>query len=129
MNQITETIPASRCPYCRYPIDAVPAAGRACEVCKTVHHTECWTENEGCAVALCAGGVTRSEPDGGREIPERRPVLVVDLDHEPTAGVPAEAGGRSSRKPLLVVGLLVLIAVIALVILLGVGVIGTIGIS
>jgi len=43
------------CPYCRFPLkEGAPVA--RCPVCGSVHHTECWDENGGCAVVACAGG-------------------------------------------------------------------------
>jgi Prokaryotic RING finger family 1 len=54
------------CPYCRFDLEQGVGI-IACPVCDAIHHDDCWRENGGCAVALCAGGPTRAdaaqEPD------------------------------------------------------------------
>ncbi len=43
------------CPFCRFPLK--PGMELTdCGVCSAAHHAECWDENRGCAIALCAGG-------------------------------------------------------------------------
>jgi Prokaryotic RING finger family 1 len=48
------------CPYCRFGLEEGVGI-IACPVCKAVHHDDCWEENGGCAVALCAGGPSYEE--------------------------------------------------------------------
>jgi Prokaryotic RING finger family 1 len=54
------------CPYCRFAFDE-GASVIGCPVCHAVHHTDCWQENNGCAVALCAGGPSMA--DSAEEAP------------------------------------------------------------
>jgi hypothetical protein len=50
------------CPYCRFALDeGISVVG--CPVCDAVHHTDCWEENSGCAVALCAGGPSMADEE------------------------------------------------------------------
>lgn len=43
------------CPYCRFPLkEGVPVV--TCGSCSSVHHSECWEENGGCAVTGCVAG-------------------------------------------------------------------------
>lgn len=42
-----------QCPYCQTPMAAGESA-TTCGDCTTVHHEECWAENQGCAVPGCA---------------------------------------------------------------------------
>lgn len=41
------------CPYCRFPIKGGGLAA-VCTGCSAIHHAECWTDNQGCAVVGCA---------------------------------------------------------------------------
>jgi hypothetical protein len=48
-----------RCPYCHD--DVGPLTQRlACDACSAWHHTECWTEGDGCSV--CGGGASGLAP-------------------------------------------------------------------
>jgi Prokaryotic RING finger family 1 len=49
------------CPYCRFDLEQGVGV-IACPVCDAIHHEDCWGENGGCAVALCAGGPSRVDP-------------------------------------------------------------------
>jgi hypothetical protein len=51
----TEDLAGRNCPYCRFPLKAGGAVHH-CPSCHAVHHTECWQENGGCAIASCASG-------------------------------------------------------------------------
>ncbi len=52
------------CPYCRFPLkEGVPIV--ECDVCGSLHHLDCWSDNGGCAVVACAGG-----PSAGGARPE-----------------------------------------------------------
>jgi hypothetical protein len=59
------------CPYCRFALEQGDEVV-ACHVCEAVHHGDCWEENGGCAVALCAGGPSRG--DAQEQGPEQVPV-------------------------------------------------------
>lgn len=75
------------CPYCRFGLElGVPVV--ACPVCKAVHHDDCWDENGGCAVALCAGGPSLEQVDqeGGAEAVD--PAPAPDPDPEPPPPLP-----------------------------------------
>src|SRR3954447_7120056 len=52
---VTSEMVGRTCPYCRFGLEEGVGV-IACPVCKAVHHDDCWEENGGCAVALCAGG-------------------------------------------------------------------------
>lgn len=41
------------CPYCRFPLKAGGEL-TICGACKAAHHTECWSDNGGCAVMGCS---------------------------------------------------------------------------
>ena len=41
------------CPYCRFSFKGGVSVTE-CPSCRAVHHSECWDENEGCAVLGCA---------------------------------------------------------------------------
>lgn len=55
------------CPYCRVALED-GANVVFCTSCGAVHHDDCWEENGGCAVALCAGGPSlRDDDEDGAE--------------------------------------------------------------
>jgi hypothetical protein len=43
------------CPYCRFPIKEGTDV-TVCPTCSSPHHTECWNDNQGCAIIACASG-------------------------------------------------------------------------
>lgn len=45
------------CPFCRFPLKQ-GASLVSCPACRAVHHSECWTDNGGCAVMGCAAAAT-----------------------------------------------------------------------
>jgi uncharacterized membrane protein YhaH (DUF805 family) len=51
----TEEDAGRSCPYCRFPIKANGAVSN-CDSCGSIHHSDCWNENAGCAVTGCASG-------------------------------------------------------------------------
>jgi len=57
---VTSEMVGRACPYCRFGLEQGVSV-IACPVCKAVHHDDCWEENGGCAVALCAGGPSLAE--------------------------------------------------------------------
>jgi hypothetical protein len=57
---VTSEMVGRTCPYCRFGLEEGVSV-IACPVCKAVHHDDCWEENGGCAVALCAGGPSHGE--------------------------------------------------------------------
>lgn len=52
------------CPYCRFPLKP-GAAVLECSECHSLHHSECWGDNGGCAVLGCAAAPARGagKPD------------------------------------------------------------------
>jgi hypothetical protein len=103
-----------------------------CTACGAVHHDDCWDENDGCAVALCAGGPSLRADDEGDEaesptvlIPPPPPpsalplgpaALVTPPPNEapppppPTPGPGTPGPGRSRRNliPLIAIGIVLL---------------------
>lgn len=91
------------CPYCHFPLkEGAPVTG--CEFCHAVHHTDCWSDNGGCAVASCEGG-----PDGAAHPAMPTPVMPaaarpadkLQVDFGPAAPPtpqPASAGGVPERR-------------------------------
>jgi mono/diheme cytochrome c family protein len=66
------------CPYCRFALKE-GASVIDCGACSAVHHDECWTDNEGCAMIGCAGpqpppAPTPSAPTRTRRVPPPPPV-------------------------------------------------------
>lgn len=49
------------CPYCRFPLKE-GAGTTSCGHCAATHHSDCWTDNVGCAVVACQGGPTEAPP-------------------------------------------------------------------
>lgn len=92
--------PQTPCPYCTTPIGA--AAEHVCDDCGARHHADCWTDNGGCAVALCAAGPEGSDPALRPPVTARRR-LVVELEDErsaaPARDIATAAGGAASRAP------------------------------
>lgn len=43
------------CPYCRFPLKEGDAMTE-CGDCSSPHHSECWHDNQGCAIVACASG-------------------------------------------------------------------------
>jgi hypothetical protein len=99
------------CPYCRFGLEQGVTV-IACPVCKAVHHDDCWEENGGCAVALCAGGPSREdasqqevqpvqpEPEPAPTAPPLPPVATPDPSTAPTqkAGLPPPPGEPPPRR-------------------------------
>lgn len=83
------------CPYCRSPLGAGEAT-RECTACHAVHHADCWAENGGCAVALCAGGPSDDEEAS---------------DEEPASPAPAQPAASAAGAGLLpvIVGVIVVL--------------------
>ncbi len=80
------------CPYCRFPLKVGTSVER-CDVCQTMHHTECWADGAGCAVLGCtnAGSVT-ALPAAAATAPIR-----VDVP-APSAPTPGTAASRQKRR-------------------------------
>lgn len=95
---MTTTSPA--CPYCHHPVP--PTEAHPCPTCAAPHHEECWNENQGCAVALCASRPTLPYVPP----PERRERLTVALEgsgelaasREATTDGPGAAVSRRRRR-------------------------------
>jgi hypothetical protein len=80
----TREMASRACPYCRFPLDE-GAAITECPSCHAVHHRDCWEENGGCAVALCASGpsgVTATQP----QAPPPAPALPPPPPQAPPSG-------------------------------------------
>ena len=82
------------CPYCRFDlkegVTVIP-----CPVCEAVHHDDCWEENGGCAVALCAGGPSyeeapQQEPEPEPEPPAPPPLPPVEVSKPESPVAPAQ---------------------------------------
>jgi hypothetical protein len=72
------------CPYCRFPVKPGGAI-RVCEDCHAAYHGDCWSENQGCAVLGCAGGLS-----------ERASAPAAAVGSPPTI---AQAEGPPARRP------------------------------
>jgi hypothetical protein len=113
MSSTTTTI----CAFCHVAVEADEST--ACSVCGTRHHTDCFEQNEGCAVALCEGGprlpYMPQEDDVAGVEPVRR-VIDVDDDHaDSRRGLP---GARWTwTRGRIVVLVVALIAIVVLVVL------------
>jgi hypothetical protein len=73
--KVTAAEAGRTCPYCQFPLKS-GAAASACPACGSVHHTECWTDNAGCAVLGCEQGPTaaRATPPAGRRTAASEPL-------------------------------------------------------
>lgn len=70
---VTSEMAGRTCPYCRFDLEEGVNV-IACPVCQAVHHDDCWEENGGCAVALCAGGPSlEATPQEGAQQAEPPP--------------------------------------------------------
>lgn len=103
----TEEIAGRSCPYCHFKLEE---GGEVieCPVCKAVHHGECWEENSGCAIALCAGGPSLAGTRQGQPPPpppstEPITVSLPPVTPPPARGEPVatgrKAGARASAAP------------------------------
>lgn len=57
------------CPYCRFAFVAGDSV-TTCPVCELPHHTDCWTENEGCTTYGCTGESEAPQPTPASVDPE-----------------------------------------------------------
>lgn len=126
---VTPEMVGRTCPYCRFGLEKGVSV-IACPVCKAVHHDDCWEENGGCAVALCAGGPSRGDvapeaqaaepepeppapvaplPPVSRPDPSTAPTHKVELP-PPPPGEPPPRGGPSPARwaPVLAVAIVLL---------------------
>ncbi len=129
---VTSEMVGRTCPYCRFGLEEGVSV-IACPVCKAVHHDDCWEENGGCAVALCAGGPPRGEasqqeaqavepepepppaptaaplPPVSRPDPSTAPTQKAELP-PPPPGEPPSRGGPSPARwvPVLAVAIVLL---------------------
>lgn len=116
MTSATTTI----CAFCHVALDV--DEGTACGVCGTQHHSDCWQQNEGCAVALCEGGPKLPYLGGGvmaGGAPVDAPVErhVIDFDGDERRAQPRRRPpltpirvGAAIAALVVVVGLVALIA-------------------
>lgn len=96
------------CPYCRFPLKEGDSV-RECGTCHSLHHSDCWSDNTGCAIVGCAGSddgaataVLPPSPGAPPPPPAQGPP-----GHLPPAATPAR------REPWLVLALFVLALAIA----------------
>lgn len=80
------------CPYCRFPLKE-RAAVIECGDCQSVHHTECWQDNGGCAVMGCVSAPAAPETSYVPPQGEPPPVLPTgkSAPPPPTGDIPAAA--------------------------------------
>ncbi|MBJ7469878.1 MAG: hypothetical protein JHD16_01185 [Solirubrobacteraceae bacterium] len=120
-----------QCPYCQTQMGAMELAA-GCGDCGTTHHQECWIENQGCAVPGCESApdplaATAAAPaaeyagaTAGPSAPAGRISIPVDdaprrgglgRRTTPTVSVPTglPPSPRSSRRPLVAIGVVVLV--------------------
>jgi hypothetical protein len=97
------------CAFCHVAVEAGDAT--ACGVCGTRHHVDCWEQNEGCAVALCAGGPELPFIPGGGATSNDGGRLLIDFGPE---GRP-QASRRGTYVGLGLAALVVVIGLIALI--------------
>lgn len=90
------------CPYCRAALEE-GARVVFCTSCGAVHHEDCWDENDGCAVALCAGGPSlRPDEEGGESeqlAAEEPPTVVQPPPLPPPATVAAVQPSPAAASP------------------------------
>ena len=55
LNEVPTESVGRACPYCRFPLKA-SAGVDECSSCHAMHHSDCWSENGGCAVNGCRTG-------------------------------------------------------------------------
>jgi hypothetical protein len=106
------------CPYCRFSIKQGIEIVE-CGSCHSVHHAECWDDNEGCAVLGCSAGpsATASPPAAGGARPNqaaaparRAPPPAAAPPSRPAPAAPAPAGNRRNQIVLAVCAVVVLAA-------------------
>lgn len=51
------------CPYCRFPLKQAIEAEQ-CDVCGALHHEDCWSDGDGCAVFGCTGAASSGDDAG-----------------------------------------------------------------
>ncbi len=98
---VTSEMVGRTCPYCRFDLEEGVSV-IACPVCKAVHHDDCWEENGGCAVALCAGGPTRAETpseEAGQVEPPIPPASTPEPLPAVVAPAPSEAPTQKAPIP------------------------------
>lgn len=95
----TEEMVGRTCPYCRFGLERGVNV-ISCPVCDAVHHDDCWEENGGCAVALCAGGPTRAEaPQQATAEPEPEPTPEPLPPVAQVRAAPVTAGKEAHSPP------------------------------
>jgi hypothetical protein len=97
---VTSEMVGRTCPYCRFALEEGVSV-IACGVCKAVHHDDCWEENGGCAVALCAGGPSFEAPP--QQAPQPAPAQPAAPEQAPLPAVvapdPSEAPTQKAARP------------------------------
>lgn len=104
-NIITTTVRADaetagrNCPYCRFPIKEGTEV-TVCPTCGSVQHTECWTENQGCAITACASGPATAPTTPPATTPMHTVPAAAVVPRTPRAGpapIPYVPPGRPPR--------------------------------
>src|SRR4051794_5587472 len=100
---VTSEMVGRICPYCRFGLEEGLGV-IACSVCKAIHHDDCWEENGGCVVALCAGGPSlEATPQEGAQQVEPPPLPAPAPTPTPLPAVvppgPSEAPTQKSARP------------------------------
>jgi hypothetical protein len=92
------------CPYCRFPLKSGIRV-ESCDICGTLHHTECWAEGGGCSLFGCTGKSAPADP-ATLARPQEQPTRVAEAPHPPPAG-PRRQGRKALYAALLVAALAV----------------------
>jgi Prokaryotic RING finger family 1 len=83
-------ISGRNCPYCRFPIKEGTEV-TVCPTCGAPHHTECWNDNQGCAITACASGPAT--------VPTTPPTATSTQAVPPAAVVPRQPRVGPARAP------------------------------
>lgn len=77
-------MPEVSCPYCRAQIASGEQTNH-CPACNAVHHTDCWTENGGCAVVGCSAGPQAAQPAPNQlpPLPPSKQPVPVEVESSP----------------------------------------------
>lgn len=59
VGRASDELAGRACPYCRFPLKEA-AEIVECRSCHAVHHSDCWSENSGCAINGC---LTAADPE------------------------------------------------------------------
>jgi hypothetical protein len=104
------------CPYCRFPLKEA-AEIIECRSCHAVHHSDCWSENSGCAINGCFTAAESEAAQAAGPTPVQSPAVTAAwAAGPPAAGGPAFAAAsapaprRGGRTVLLVLAAMFVVA-------------------